>query len=278
MVGLALLAGCSFDRGGGGGGDGDGGPVIDGGGDGDGDGSPADPDGGSCTTGALDFVPEQWVEVSDDSLDLTNGFAVEAWVLPRKVDHERHIVSRHDNAASEGYLLLIKDGIPEFRTYFTDDSGPASHCDCRDEGEEVAADQWVHLAGSFSDGTSTLFVNGALVETCVCQDLCKGTCEGDVASYAGPLAIGIEATRLDRSEVDGLIDDVHLLAAPLTASFDLDLAATCTDDTLLLFRFEPPVGQELASECGVSATGRLGSALDADLNDPTAVDVACPGR
>ncbi|HEY8144464.1 MAG TPA: LamG domain-containing protein [Kofleriaceae bacterium] len=278
IVGLALLAGCSFDRSSGGGGDGDGAPLIDGGGDGDGDGSPDDPDGGPCTTGALDFTPEQWVEVADDSLDLTNGFAVEAWVRLRAVDHERHVVSRHDNAASEGYLFLIKDGRPEFRTYFADDSGPPSHCDCTYDDEEVVPDQWVHLAGSFADGTSTLFVNGELVATCDCVEECKGTCEGDVAGYGGPLAIGVEATRFDRSAVDGLIDDVHVLAAPLSASFDPLQAATCTDDTLLLFRFDPPVGQELASECGAAATGRLGSEAGADLNDPTAVDVACPGR
>lgn len=277
MVWLVLLAGCSFERSGSGGGDGGAPPVIDAGGGSDGHGDPADPDGGGCTTGALDFTPDQWVAVSDDSLDLTNGFAVEAWTLPRKVDHDRHIVSRHDNAASEGYVLLIKDGLPEFRVYFADDSGPASHCDCKNERVKVAADEWVHLAGSFSDGTSTLFVNGALADTCDCAERCTGTCVGDVASYAGPMTIGVEASRLDHA-ADGLIDDVHVLASPIAASFDPLEAATCADQTRLLFRFEAPVGQELASGCGVSATGLLGSAPDADLNDPTAVDVACPGR
>ena len=276
-MGLALLAGCSFDRSSSGG-DGDAAPIIDGGGDRDSDGDPADPDGGPCTTGALDFTPDQWVEVSDDSLDLTNGFAVEAWTLPHKVDHDRHIVSRHDNAASEGYVLLIKDGLPEFRVYFVDDSGPASHCDCKNEGVEVAPDEWVHLAGSFSDGTSTLFVNGTLVDTCDCQERCTGTCVGEVASYGGPMTIGVEASRPDHAAVEGLIDDVHVLASPLTASFDPLEAATCAAETRLLFRFDPPVGQEVASECGAAVTGRLGSTPDADVNDPTAIDAACPGR
>lgn len=277
MVGLVLLVGCSFDRSSGGNGNGDGAPVIDGGGDGEDDGSPGDLDGGACGAGALDFTPDQWVEVSDDSLDLTNGFAVEAWTQPRKVDHERDIVSRHDSAASEGYVLLIKDGLPEFRVYFVDDSGPASHCDCKNERVEVAAEEWVHLAGSFSDGTSTLFVNGELVATCDCPERCKG-CIGDVASYGGPLTIGIQASRLDHGGAEGLIDDVHVLASPITASFDPLAAATCAAGTQLLLRFDLPVGQEVASECGAAASGRLGSTSDADLNDPTAVDSACPGR
>ncbi len=277
IAGLALLAACSFNRSGGGGDrdDGGGSPDIDGGGDQDSDGAPT-PDGGACTTGALDFTPDQWVEVSDDSLDLTNDFAVEAWARPREVSGEHHIVSRHDSAASEGYVLMIKDSLPEFRVYFADDQGPASHCDCTIEGEEVAVDQWVHLAGSFSDGTAYLFKDGALIETCDCAERCSGTCVGEVASYAGPMTIGIEASRRDRFGADGLIDDVHLRAGALTTSFEPRDAAACAGDTVLQFRFESPVGQELTSGCGAAVTGRLGSESGADLNDPTAVSAACP--
>lgn len=270
---LALAAGCSFERGGS---DGtrDAGSTSS-------DAAPGDagdqPDGGGqCTTGALDFSPDNWIEVDDDSLDLTDDFAVEAWVRPREVGGEHQIVSRHDDGASEGYVLMIKDSEPEFRIYYSDDSGPPSHCDCRKSGEEVVADEWVHLAGSFSGGTSYLYKNGVLIDVCVCQDICSGNCDGDVAGYGGPMAIGIEASRLDRFAADGLIDDVHVLASPITASFDPATSGSCATDSLLLFRFDAPVGQELTSGCGTGVTGRLGSDSGADLNDPTAVEVDCP--
>ncbi len=272
MAVLALVVGCSFDPAGADGTiDGGAQPPIDAGSD------AGKPDGGGpCMTGALDFSPDSWVEVADDSLDLTDDFSVMAWVLPREVSGEHQIVSRHDDGASEGYVLMIKDQLPEFRVYFADDSGPPSHCDCKKSGEELTADEWVHLAGSFSGGTSRLYRDGVLIETCACQDICSGTCDGDVASHGGPMAIGIESSRLDRFAADGLIDDVHVLASPLAASFDPRESAACAADSLLLFRFEPPVGQELTSGCDSGVTGRLGSESGADLNDPSEVDAACP--
>jgi hypothetical protein len=271
-VGLALAAACSFDHGGSDGSRDGGSDAIDAA---TGDAAEQPDAGGPCTTGALDFSPDNWIEVADDSLDLTDDFAVEAWVRPRDIGGEHHIVSRHSDSASEGYVLMLKDSLPQFRIYYTDDSGPPSHCDCEKTGEEVVADQWVHLAGSFSGGTSYLFKDGVLIDICVCQDICSGNCDGEVASYDGPMEIGIEASRLDRFAADGLIDDVHVLSSPITASFDPKQSATCTADSLLLFRFDPPVGQELTSGCGTGVTGRLGSESGVDLNDPTAVDAEC---
>lgn len=275
-AGLALLAGCAFDRSGGnrGADAGEEPPAIDAGA---GDAAGEDPDGGGpCTTGTLDFSPDEWVAVADDSLDLVNDFAVEAWVRPREVDSEYHVVSRHADSASEGYVLMIKDRLPEFRVYFADDQGPPSHCDCKNADEQVTAGEWVHLAGSYSDGSSYLFKDGVLIEICKCDDLCGDGCVGDIASFAGPMTIGIEASRLDRFAADGLIDDVHVLASPLTSSFEPLQAAACAAETRLLFRFEAPVGQELVSACGAGATGRLGSESGADLNDPDAAEAPCP--
>lgn len=275
-VGMALVvAGCSFDASGGGQGIRDSGtpPFIDASGD---DGGPDRDGGGPCMTGALDFSPDEWVAVADDSLDLTDDFAIEAWVRPRAIDDEYHIVSRHDDGASEGYVLMIKDRMPEFRVYFADDSGPPTRCECTKDGEQVAADEWVHLAGSYSDGSAYLFKNGVLIEICDCAELCGEQCVGDIASYGGAMTIGIEASRLDRYGADGLIDDVHVLGSALTASFEPLQSAACAAESLLLFRFESPVGQELESGCGAAATGRLGSEAGADLNDPDEVDVRCP--
>jgi hypothetical protein len=280
-VGIALLSACSFDTSGGGGGSDGGGPPPREDAAGGGDAAPGDDGGGGCTTGALDFAPDQWVEVADDSLDLTEELTVEAWALPREVDAEYHIISRHADRESEGYVLMIKDGLPEFRVYYPDDSGPPTRCSCKYTGEEdlaLAPDEWVHVAGSFSDGTSYLFANGELIETCTCQDLCGDGCTGAFAGFAGPLTIGIEASRLDRFAADGLIDDVHVRSVAQTASFDPGAAAGCAADTLLLFQLEAPIGQEVASGCGAAATGRLGSEAGADLNDPSAVEADCPPK
>ena len=122
-AGIALLSACSFDRSGGGGSDG-GGPPGQEDAAGGGDATASDDGGGPCTTGALDFAPDQWVEVVDDSLDLTEALTVEAWARPRAVKDEYHLVSRHADNLSEGYVLMIKDGLPEFRVYYPDDSGP----------------------------------------------------------------------------------------------------------------------------------------------------------
>jgi len=67
-----------------------------------------------------------------------------------------------------------------------------------------------------------------------------------------------------------------VLGRALTASFEPLQSAACATESLLLFRFESPVGQELSSGCGAAATGRLGSETGADLNDPNEVDTACP--
>jgi hypothetical protein len=273
-VGLALVAGCSFDRSGGGSSR-DGAPPAASDGAPGGDDAGGDRDsGGDCTTGALDFSPDQWVEVADPTLDLTDDFAVEAWVLPRAVDGEYHIVSRHDDGASEGYVLLIKSRLPQFWVYFPDDQGPASRCACSQAGEEVAPGAWVHLAASYADGTSYLYRDGVPIAICDCRDVCGDSCA--LASHDGPMAIGIEAGRLDRHGVDGAIDDVHLLGRAVTSAFDPLEAGACTADSLLLFHFEAPVGQALTSDCGAAASGQLGSAPAPDDNDPSPVDLACP--
>lgn len=274
-MGLLLVTGCAFQQGGSAGGmrDGDPGPDAV-----KGDG-PAGPDaGGSCSAGALDFAPRDWIEVGDASLDLTNDFTVQAWVEPRAISAEYHIASRHDHGASEGWVLMIKDRVPEFRVYFADDQGPSSHCDCKNPDQALVADRWVHIAGSFLDGTGYLFKDGVLIEICDCAELCGGCGGPTAAPYGGPLAIGIESSSLDRYAVDGLIDEVHVLGAARTASFEPLAASDCSGDSLLLFPFDRPVGQELTSACDAAPTGQLGSDPGADENDPTPVELECAPR
>jgi hypothetical protein len=155
-----------------------------------------------CPNGALQFDGRGFVNVAfDPTLDSPSDLTVEAWILPdasigsSAVD----IVSHHDEANSDGWVLRIEGGLV-FRVY----AGPGAGNAAEARDPSLTLGQWHHVAAVFEGATKaiTLFIDGRT----------SGRTIGDKTKadpYSGPLAIGAAAYRGAEGFI-GIIDEVRV--------------------------------------------------------------------
>jgi hypothetical protein len=233
------------------------------------------PDLGPCEDLTLKCAGSQFVDVLSNSVDLTDNFTVAAWVRPSelKLKSEYQIISRHSHLLATGYVLMIKDQVPEFRVYHGLFGPPADHiCHCKDVATKLTqTNTWYHLAGSFSAGTARVFVDGKLIKSCVC----KGK---TVWSHMGGLRVGACSSCYPvKFGFKGLIDDVIVAKTSRSAGFDPKLVSSLLPCNKLAARwpFSEGSGQSTASLCS-GPGGTLGSvALSPDFNDPIWIKGIC---
>lgn len=233
------------------------------------------PDKTPCLDWALQFSGSEWLEAegTDSAFNLQNNFGVAAWVKPSELhpNKEYQVVSRHAHGACTGYVLMIKNQVPEFRVYHGFSGMPpgCKSCWCNDTSTTVSkTNTWHHLAGSFTQGMARLFLDGKLIKTCSCPG-------ASVASSMVKLRVGVSAENSTQFQFKGIIDDVLLADAVWMADFaPKSLPADCTN-VVGRYPFAEGTGQTTASDCpGVPFLRRGGSTVTT-LNDPTWVQAEC---
>lgn len=156
--------------------------------------------------GAVSFNGSNaWVTVADaDSLDLTSGMTLEAWVRP---------------AATMGktwrtVILKEQTGQLVYALYANNENRkPSGHLysggDIFANGaSQVAANAWTHLAATYDGATLRLYVNGSQVKS--------RSFSGAMPNSAGPLRIG--GNSVWGEYFNGLIDEVRIYNRALSAA------------------------------------------------------------
>jgi hypothetical protein len=156
--------------------------------------------------GALSFDgTSNWVTIADaNSLDLTTGMTLEAWVQPTAIGSLWRCVILKEQPGSLIYALYAGDstGRPAMDVFTTADigfSGPTA----------LGLNAWIHLAATYDGTTQRLYVNGVQVAT-------KAT-TGAIKTSTGALRIGGDASWPDEWFA-GLIDEVRVYNKALTAA------------------------------------------------------------
>ena len=151
---------------------------------------------------------DDWITVNDsNTLDLTTGMTLEAWVYPTAAmtgtGWQTVVNKEQPSGFGAAYYLAANSDLnqPEAAVYTTDwrklYGGPA-----------VSANQWTHLAATYDGSTLKLYVNGAQVSS---QPQTGGI---DVTN--GVLRIGGSATWGEFFK--GYIDEVRIYNRALSAS------------------------------------------------------------
>jgi fibronectin type 3 domain-containing protein len=152
------------------------------------------------------------VDVADsNSLDLTTGMTLEAWVRP---------------AASGWRTALLKEGTGSlaYALYAsTDTNRPSTEIQAETRGPAaLPASTWSHLSSTYDGATLRLYVNGAEVSS--------RAVSGSIAVSSGALRIGGNA--LWGEYFSGLIDEVRVYNRALTAAeigTDMNRAVVAAD-------------------------------------------------
>lgn len=150
-----------------------------------------------CRQDALVEVPHT---VSLD--DFKNGLTVSAWVNRAADSSWNMIVSREIKDGPSEYfgLAVVKN-----KALFSVDPNGAHYQNIKSD-EDMPIGEWIHLAGTFDNGTFKLYVNGRLVKSAPCAVPFH-------FSDQNPLILGGNTNSQGRKWVDcfhGRIDDVRL--------------------------------------------------------------------
>ncbi len=144
-----------------------------------------------------------WVTVADaNSLDLTNGLTIEAWVNPTIGSGWRSVVMK-ETSGGLAYALYSANSSsrPEGYVHTSSDMGVAGT-------SAVALNTWTHLALTYDGTTLRIYANGVLVKSTAVA--------GVAATSASPLRIGGDSVWGEYFK--GLIDEVRVYNRPLSAA------------------------------------------------------------
>ena len=100
---------------------------------------------------------DDWVTVADaNSLDLTTGVTLEAWVKPSELSgYPSVLVKEASNPVGLCYQLYANNGSPEPGFYIYTSSDRMSHGNA-----PLPVDAWSHLAATYDGAMMRIFVNG----------------------------------------------------------------------------------------------------------------------
>jgi hypothetical protein len=226
-------------------------------------------DTGPCVDIALKYSGGQLVEVVGSAFDMADNFTISAWIKPSelKKNEEYHVVSRHNNTLSSGYVLMVKQQLPEFRVYHSITGGG---CVCKSTSVKVTkTGSWYHLAGSFSGGTSRLFLDGKLIKSCACKK--------KVQSHIGVLRVGSCSSCVGGGYYfKGLIDDVVVAKVARMATFAPQQSSGILPCSVVVTRwpFSEGTGQSVAPSCG-GTSAQLGLTSFNEFSDPAWIKGTC---
>jgi hypothetical protein len=158
--------------------------------------------------GALSFDGvDDWVTVADaDSLDLTSGMTLEAWVKPSVTRNWSTVIEKERTPSLAYALYANSDAVFGNR--------PITQLWIDGQGRDVRGDStlptgvWTHLAATYDGSALRLYVNGVQVAS--------ESRTGTIATSTGPLRIG--GNSVSNGFFNGLIDEVRIYKRALTAA------------------------------------------------------------
>jgi hypothetical protein len=176
--------------------------------------------GASISTGITDGAfnldgLNDYVEVPDEaSLNLTEGFTVEAWINPRSLPGKFPAIVKKSglsggrSSTTHGFSLAFRDGKPQvgLNLYFGDHwtssaLGPVS----------VGTNTWSHVVATYDGAYIRLYVNGTEIGPATPET-------GTITPSDNPLNIGRDPSSPSDPDryFDGLIDEVRIYNRALT--------------------------------------------------------------
>ncbi len=94
------------------------------------------------------------------ALDISGGeITVEAWIRKDPVSQQGSYILGNNSFGSPGYALVLEDEGPSSRIRFAPRGNTNWHVISE---TSIEPDEWVHVAGVLKDGTSSIYINGAL--------------------------------------------------------------------------------------------------------------------
>jgi len=143
------------------------------------------------------------------SMRFTSQFTIEAWIKPKDVSKSQQILSWYgDGANNLSYEIgLTPGGVLELRVSL--DGTGDTYFGVLSPSGLLANDTWAHVAGTFSSGMVTLYVNGAPVTL--------GTVPYSAifSNATGPIGIGMRPDGIEC--FNGLIDDLAVYNRALSS-------------------------------------------------------------
>src|SRR5262245_18061583 len=136
-----------------------------------------------------------WITVNDsNSLDLTTGMTLEAWVRPTSVANWRTVIIK-ELGGGEAYTLYASDG-----------SVPAAYANVGgDQGitgsSPLPINTWTHIAATYNNANLRIYVNGVQVGS--------RALAGPIVVTGGPLRMGGNSVFGGEYFV-GMIDEVRI--------------------------------------------------------------------
>lgn len=164
------------------------------------------------------------VEVADNSsLNITDAITLEAWVYNDDGQTDiRRVVMKTNAGQVQGYQMDIRTGDGVLNLYISN----ASWRSINSGTTYIDTDQWVYVAGTWSDATNTatIYKNGTYVTSTTSEDF-----DGPMSTSSSTLTIG--STNSPTHFFDGRIDEVRISntvrsAAWIKASFENQTATS----------------------------------------------------
>ncbi len=178
------------------------------------------------------------VRIDDaDTLDLTNGMTLSAWVKPQSLVNWRTVMLK-ENGTTHSYALYANTNtnVPVTEANIGGALRRASG------GGQIPVDAWTHLAATYDGAVLKIFMNGAEVGSTARA--------GGIATSTGPLRIG--GNSIWPEWFHGTIDDVRVYQRALTLT---EIQADMNSPTI-----PPPPGdtEPPSAPTNVTATGSFG--------------------
>ena len=160
----------------------------------------------------LDFDGLNDVITTNVTTSATNSLTIEAWIFPRASVYKRIISSYNNNAATSGELL--------FDTYNATNNGRALRFAVEGAGNTLhqlstanvlTLNTWNHVAGTFENGVTKIFVNGIEVATSTATFT-------SIPSCTNKINIGEDPSIGTAEYFNGKIDDIRIWNTSRTPS------------------------------------------------------------
>ena len=150
-----------------------------------------------------------FININDaNSLDLTNGMTMEAWVNPSDLTGFKTIICKDRTTTSYTYTLAANNNNATVANQRPNSRARIANTNRTVTGtSKLPLNTWTHVASTYDGATFRLYVNGVQVSSLATT--------GDITVTTDPLRIG-GTTALSAQYFMGLIDEVRIYNKALT--------------------------------------------------------------